>query len=114
MLSVLPLPASELIQYLNIGFIAIIALCAIKGFFRGTMKSTYYFVASIIVFGLGWILMDPVINIIHNFDLSMADLEVDGIALTTPLNLISEMITRDNPDLALGINVEEYSDIFYK
>lgn len=109
MLSVLPFPVADMIQYMNIAFIVIIALCAIKGFFRGTMKSVYYLAASIIVFGIGWIAMDPLFDFLMNFNLSFTGQSINGIELTTPIDLISKMITEENPEYAFLFTEGSYS-----
>ena len=45
------------IPYIGFGFIGIIALCALIGFFRGYLKSNHYMIASLIIYVIGIILM---------------------------------------------------------
>ena len=70
MLNILPIPVSDIITYLNLGFLAIIIICAIVGFFRGTLKSVFFAIYTLIVFSLGWIFMGPASNALLNTDLS--------------------------------------------
>src|SRR5690554_7529972 len=79
----------DVIQYMNIVFIALIIIFGLIGFLRGTLKSLYYLVATIIVFIGGWFLMQPIINVLFTYDLSSRGLMYNDI----PFNNANQFIT---------------------
>ena len=62
--------AEEIIQYINIGFLVCIALRAFIGFLRGTRKSIFYLIATLIVYVGGWLAMGPIVRTVMDFDIS--------------------------------------------
>lgn len=60
----------EIIQYINIGFFVCIALRAFIGFLRGTRKSIFYLIATLIVYVGGWLAMGPIVRTVMDFDIS--------------------------------------------
>ena len=66
----LPVTKEEIILYFNIAILAIIALFGLIGFIRGTRKSIYYMIATLIVLVGGWFLSDIICNMLLDIDLS--------------------------------------------
>ena len=66
----LPVTKEEIILYFNIAILAVIALFALIGFIRGTRKSIYYMIATLIVLVGGWFLSDFVCNMLLDIDLT--------------------------------------------
>ena len=92
------LPVETILLILNIFFILIILICATIGFIRGTLKSGYFFIASILVFTIGWILMGPISESLAYTNLSWLNIEIDGIEIETPMQLVREIIAVKAPD----------------
>ena len=110
MLNILPIPASDIIQYLNYVFLGIIALCALVGFMRGTLKSGYYMVVSLIIFILGFIFMGPIVNSLMYMDISfMNNVMTSEVPIETPMQYVSQMILESNPDYAFLFTEGSYS-----
>ncbi|MDD3192047.1 MAG: hypothetical protein PHP41_04780, partial [Bacilli bacterium] len=72
-----------LIQYFNLGVLAVIVLFGLIGFFRGTYKSLFYLIATAVIFGVGWLVMQPVITFLLNYDVSSYNLVVYGVQITS-------------------------------
>lgn len=85
----------QIILYANIFFIFIIVLCGLVGFIRGTLKSGYYMVATLLILLLGWILMTPLSNKIAYLDVSNLNIVLDGIMVENPMQFICTIIERD-------------------
>ena len=66
----LPVTKEEIILYFNIAILAIIALFGLIGFIRGTRKSVYYMIATLIILLGGWFLSDIICNMLLDIDLS--------------------------------------------
>ena len=66
----LPFTVQDFILYFNIAIIAIMVLFALIGMLRGTYKSVYYMIATLIVFVGGWLLSYTICNWMLDFDLS--------------------------------------------
>ena len=66
----LPVTKEEIILYFNIAILAIIALFGLIGFIRGTRKSIYYMIATLIILLGGWFLSDIICNMLLDIDLS--------------------------------------------
>ena len=66
----LPFTVQDFILYFNIAIIAIMVLFALIGMLRGTYKSVYYLIATLIVFVGGWLLSYTICNWMLDFDLS--------------------------------------------
>jgi len=64
------LTPEAIIQYINYAFIGILLLKALIGFFRGTRKSVYYLIATAIVYVGGFLLMNKLVDLIMNIDIS--------------------------------------------
>lgn len=90
--------SQELLQYFNIGIICIITLFAIIGFIRGTRKSIFYFIATLIIFGLGWLLMKPASSFLMDFNLSSFGFNIEGVEITSLNDSISELIKTLYPE----------------
>ena len=73
----LPFTIQDFIMYFNIAVLAIMALFAIIGFLRGTFKSVYYMIATLIIFVGGWLIADTICNILLDIDLSTFNLSFD-------------------------------------
>lgn len=111
MLNILPIPVSDIITYLNLGFLAIIIICAIVGFFRGTLKSVFFAIFTLIVFSLGWIFMGPASNALLNTDLSWIGITIPdtNIALTTPLDTLRLYLEEMSPEYLYLLEDGSYS-----
>ena len=90
--SILPVPVNDIIQYLNYGFIGIIALCALIGFIRGTLKSSFMACATLVIFLFGLLLMEPIVKMLINLDVSSLNFEIDGVKVESLMQMISVMI----------------------
>ena len=49
MLDVLPFAPELILQYFDLVILGIVLLCALVGFIRGTYKSTYYFIVTLVI-----------------------------------------------------------------
>ncbi len=96
----LPIPIEQIIQYANFGFIAIIIICAIVGFVRGTLKSSYFMVVTLLILVFTWILMGTISQKCLYLDLSGLSINIDGIALDNPMGFVEEFISINYPDYA--------------
>ena len=77
------MPIQDLLMYFNLGIIAIVVLFAFIGYIRGTYKSIYYLIVTIIVFVGGWFVMGPVTSWMLDLNLEARNIEIGGIQLTT-------------------------------
>lgn len=105
----LSLPIDQIIQYANYGFLGIIVLCAIIGFFRGTLKSGYFMVLMIVTLVISWIVLGALTSTLINFDLSFFDITINGIFMETPKQFISEYIINNSPDMAFMLEEGTYA-----
>ena len=87
------------IPYIGFGFIGIIALCALIGFFRGYLKSNHYMIASLIIYVIGIILMKPVVSSLLYMDVSFINNYVSGLNIETPMKYITELIIEQYPSV---------------
>lgn len=94
------IPVEQIILILNIVFGLIIFICASIGFLRGTLKSSYFFVASILVFVIGWILMGPISGSLAYTDLSWLNINIEGIQLENPMQFVGAFVAQEMPDYA--------------
>ena len=83
----------QLLQYFNIGFIAFICFFALIGFIRGTYKSAYYLIVTLVVFVGGWLVSAPVSNWMMNYDLSTRNWSLMGIELTTLKGFVEALVS---------------------
>ena len=90
---------SQIIQYFNFGLIGLILLCGLVGFFRGTLKSSFYLISTLLVFGIGFIFMNSVVDTLLYMDVSFINNFVDGINIETPMQFVSQLILDNEPDL---------------
>ena len=86
---------SQIVFYINIFFVFIIFICGLIGFIRGTLKSSYYMVVTLLILGVSWIFMSLLSNKLAYIDLSKFNLVVDGILVETPMQLINSIVERD-------------------
>ena len=100
MFNSLPIPVSDIIQYLNYGFLGIILLCAIIGFFRGTLKSTFYAIATFLIYLIGIILMGPLTKTLLYMDISFIGQDYEGVQIQSIMQLVSQIIIDKNPSYA--------------
>lgn len=109
MLNILPIPANDIITYMNLAFIGIILIGALVGFCRGTMKSTFFAIMSILVFVGGWLLMGPISNKLMTMDYSKFNIQYEGIVMHKPLEFAKEIMELKNPELAYLFTEGSYS-----
>ena len=105
----LPFTIQDFIMYFNIAVLAIMALFAIIGFLRGTFKSVYYMIATLIIFVGGWLIADKVCNILLDIDLSTFNLSFDVGGTTYNLTTAREMLTEVIKDQLFGGTIPEDS-----
>lgn len=95
------MPIANIISLVfSVGFFVVILICGLVGFIRGTLKSGYFFAATLIVFALGWILMAPISNSMATMDISSFGIVIGDIYVTTPIHLIECLIVENAPGLA--------------
>lgn len=87
------LPMEDLLLYVNIGFIAFILIFALIGFMRGTYKSVYYLIVTVIVFGGGWLFRDAITKWLANFNLQFLNLNIQGVNLVTINQFVPEVLS---------------------
>lgn len=85
---------------LNIVFLVIVLLCGLIGFIRGTLKSGYFMVATLLVFIIGFLLMAPISGSLVNINLSSFNLVIDGIVVETPMQFIQTLVDREYAEYA--------------
>ena len=91
---------NSIIQYANIVFISIILLCGIIGFFRGTLKSGYYMVTTLLLLLVGWILMAPISKSLAFINLEKFGIVINDILVKSPMQFLETYISRDMPQFA--------------
>jgi len=110
MLNILEIPITQIIQFLNLGFIAIIVICAIVGFIRGALKSSYYMIVTLLIYILGLIFMRPIVNSLIYTDVSFLNGLINtDIVIETPMQFVSQVILQNNPDYAFLFTEGSYS-----
>ncbi len=105
----LPFTTQDFIMYFNIAVIAIMALFAIIGFLRGTFKSIYYLIATLIIFIGGWFLADTICNILLDLDLGSFNQSFEINETTYELTSIRELLTNIIKDQLFGGTIPEDS-----
>ena len=105
----LPVTKEEIILYFNIAILAIIALFALIGFIRGTRKSIYYMIATLIVLVGGWFLADFICNMLLDIDLSSMGQTFPVGEEEYPLTTIRELMTNVVRDQIFGGTMPEDS-----
>ncbi|HEY8444939.1 MAG TPA: hypothetical protein VIK94_02290, partial [Bacilli bacterium] len=92
------MPSTEqIIQYMNYLFIGNVALYAFIGFIRGTYKSLYYLIATVLIFFGGWLAMGPVLNWARGYDLSSYNLVLNDIPFTNINKYVEEVVITQFP-----------------
>ncbi len=76
LLSSLPFTIEDVIMVINIVFLAILLLCVLIGFCRGTKKSVFYMISTLIFLVGGFFLSDVICNALLNIDLSSYGLSI--------------------------------------
>ena len=109
MLDVLPFAPELILQYFDLVILGIVLLCALVGFIRGTYKSTYYFIVTLVIFLVSWFLFDPIAKAILNFDMSSFNISIDGTKLTTLKEYVFNLISTNSPDFAWIVENGSYS-----
>ena len=110
MLKILEIPVDQIILFLNLGFIAIIIICEIVGFIRGTLKSCYYMIATLLIYILGLIFMRPIVNSLIYTDVSFLNGLINtDIVIETPMQFVSQLILKNNPEYAFLFTEGSYS-----
>ena len=100
----------QIIQYINLGVIAVMLLFALIGFARGLFKSTYYMIATLAVFIVGWMFNGIFCDYVMGFDLSTYNISFAINEKTYVITTMQEFLTsviRDNILTAEGINVAD-------
>ena len=105
----LPVTKDEIILYFNIAILAVIALFALIGFIRGTRKSIYYMIATLIVLVGGWFLADTICNILLDIDLSSMGQTFPVGEEEYELTTIRELMTNVVRDQVFGGTMPEDS-----
>lgn len=100
---------NQIIQYFNFALIGIILLCGLIGFFRGSLKSGFYLVSTLLIFVLGFIFMGPIVDALLYMDVSFINNYVDGINIETPMQYVSQLILDNEPDLVFLLQEDTYS-----
>lgn len=95
--STLPFAEEGFQLVINLYFGVVLFLCALVGFLRGTKKSIFYLIASIVFIGGGFLLSGILCNAFLDFDLSFINFAVEGnngkmYELTSARELITTML----------------------
>ena len=109
----LPFTVQDFILYFNIAIIAIMVLFALIGMLRGTYKSVYYMIATLIVFVGGWLLSYTICNWMLDFDLSSLNRSIPigegDEQVVFQLTTIRETLTEALQHFVFGDNLPEDS-----
>lgn len=90
----------ELLQYFNIGVIVFVAFFALVGFIRGTYKSLFYLIATVIIFVGGYFFMGTAVNLIANLNLGSFNLSFFDIDFISVNQFVPAVLTNRMPGLA--------------
>lgn len=99
----------QIMQYVNYGLLAVIILCALIGFIRGTLKSGYYFVATIVTLIIGLLFLEPVSNALLNVNLSKFNIAISGIEIETPMQFLTDYINKNYTEYQFLLQENSYS-----
>lgn len=105
------MPSSEeILKYFDIAILVIIGFFALIGFFRGTKKSLFYMICTLIIFVGGWLLMGAFYNLLLDFDLSSFNIGPISISgKDYELNTCREFLTNVVTDVVFGGNAVDDS-----
>lgn len=98
-----------IMQIINYVMLAIILICGLIGFKRGTLKSGYYIVATFIALLLGLLLMKPISKAMLEINISWLNINIDGVQVSTPMQFITDFITLKYPDYTFLLQENSYS-----
>lgn len=84
----------SLVSYLDIAFIALLALGCLIGFCRGIFKSTYNFVVFLVLLIAGWIISGLFVNVLldANINMTFGEIYISSLRESLP-NIVSEINT---------------------
>ena len=88
---------NSIIEYANIAFMAIILLCGLVGFFRGTLKSIYFMFATLAILIFSWIFMGTMSKSIATLDVSKYGIVISGISIQSPIQFVQVIVERQYP-----------------
>ena len=97
------LQASEMIQYLNYAAIGILVVAALRGFWHGFFKSTFFFIWTVGILVLAFILMNPISTLLMKQDLGFLinGLNLDiGVPITNIEETVIAYIIHTRPEMA--------------
>ncbi len=83
----LPISNDDLLMYINIFAIAFVGIFAFIGFIRGFRKSLFYFIATAIIFTIGWVTLDiasdalKTYEFVRTFNLESFNIKLSGIQI---------------------------------
>ena len=83
----LPMSNDDLLMYINIFAIAFVGIFAFIGFIRGFRKSLFYFIATAIIFTIGWVTLDiasdalKTYEFVRTFNLESFNIKLSGIQI---------------------------------
>lgn len=99
----------QIIQYVNYGLLAIIILCALIGFIRGTLKSGYYFLTTIISLIIGLLFLGPISNTLLNVNIAKFNIVINGIQIETPMQFLTDYINKNYTNYQFLLQENSYS-----
>lgn len=86
----------DIIKYINIGVVAILALCFLIGFARATKKSVFYLIATVVFVGGGILLSNVICDGLLSMDLSSYNINIpigeETITFTTAKDTVIEIL----------------------
>ena len=95
-----------LMEYFNIGIIAIIGLGALGGFFSGFFKSSYRLIVFVAMLLIGWFISPIFVRMMLTYDVSQYyQQSIEGIPITSLKETLPAIIASTNPELS-GVLVE--------
>ncbi len=110
--NILSIEVSTILQYFNFFVIGMVVFGALIGFLRGTIKSTYFMIMTLVIFIGGWLLMNPIIDGMMKMNLSALNLSPFGIELENPTQFLSDYVSSQYADYGWMLNAESYSYAF--
>src|SRR5690554_6553268 len=97
------LQASEMIRYLNYAAIGILVVAALRAFWHGIFKSTFFFIWTVGILVLAFILMNPISTLLMKQDLGFPinGLNLDiGVPITNIEETVIAYIIHTRPEMA--------------
>jgi hypothetical protein len=88
----------DLITYFNYGFLAVIALSVLLGFWFGAFRSIYFFAGFFGLFVIGWFLSPILARVLFTFDLSALG-SVGEVELSTIEGMIPSFLDQISPNM---------------